>query len=116
MRRRGLRQRGRSYTISAALRRVPPRSSRQSQDARGTNMPAGAVSGGLQADQAASTPFALAVCVAIASISAGLRQLYGSSLSSFRRARTAPIWSGLVPDSMIDDTNAANSGGAQPLS
>ena len=38
----------------------------------------------------------------------------GLELSSLSRARTAPIWSGCAPDSMIEETNAANSGADQP--
>src|SRR5262245_18043113 len=64
--------------------------------------------------QARSTPEAFAACVAIASINAGDRQSYGSSFSSLSRERTAPMFSGLSPDSMMDDTNAANSGADQP--
>jgi hypothetical protein len=60
---------------------------------------------------------AFAVCVAIASIRGGDKQSYGSSFNSISRARTTPISSGFAaPDSMIDETNAANSGAAQPLS
>jgi hypothetical protein len=68
------------------------------------------------AGQALSTPDAFATWVAIASISAGERQSYGSSLSSFSRERIAGIWSGGVPDSMMEETNAANSGADQPRS
>ena len=65
-------------------------------------------------DQARSTPDAFATWVAMASISAGDRQSYGSSRNSFKRLRTADISLGGVPDSMMAETNAANSGGAQP--
>ena len=68
------------------------------------------------ADQAQSTPDAFATWVAIASISAGERQSYGSSRSSFSRERTAGIWSGGVPELMMEETNAANSGADQPRS
>jgi hypothetical protein len=44
------------------------------------------------AHQALSTPDAFATWVAIASISAGERQSYGSSRSSFSRERIAGIW------------------------
>ena len=67
-------------------------------------------------DQAFSAPLALAVWVAIASINGGDKQSYGSSFSSLSRARTAPMFAGFAPDSMIEETNAANSGGAQPAS
>src|SRR5688572_31474999 len=50
------------------------------------------------------------------SISGGERQSYGSSPSSFNRPLTAPIWLGFAPDSMIEDTNAAKVGAAQPFS
>src|SRR2546421_6588751 len=66
--------------------------------------------------QAASVPFCLAVCVAIRSIRAGDRQSYGSSRNSLRRARTSPMRAGGEPDSMIEETNAANSGADHPLS
>src|SRR4029077_17363306 len=66
--------------------------------------------------QRLSTPDAFAVCVAIASISAGERQSYGSRPSSFSLALTALMSSGLAPDSIIEETNAANPGGAQPSS
>src|SRR4029079_94613 len=54
------------------------------------------------------------MCVAIASISGGDRQSYGSSLSSLSRLRTAPMFLGSAADSLIEETNAPNSGGAQP--
>ena len=63
-----------------------------------------------------STPAALAVCVAIASINGGDKQSYGASPSATRLALTALIFLGFAPDSIIDDTKAANSGGAQPAS
>src|SRR6185437_4848913 len=62
------------------------------------------------------TPFAFAACVAIRSMIGGDRQSYGSSPISFSRLLTAPMFAGLAPDSMIDETNAANSGGDQPRS
>jgi len=62
----------------------------------------------------ATTPFAFAACVAMASMSAGDRQSYGSRPSSFNLALTAPMLAGLAPDSMMEETKAANSGGAQP--
>ena len=52
---------------------------------------------GRNRDQALSAPDALATWVAIASISGGERQSYGSSRSSLSRERTAPIWSGGAP-------------------
>src|SRR5437667_8591819 len=64
--------------------------------------------------QAGRTPFAFAACVAIKSMSGGERQSYGSSPISLSLALTAPMFAGLAPDSMIDETNAANSGGDQP--
>jgi len=45
----------------------------------------------------------------------GDRQSYGSRPISRRRPRTWPIFSGLNPDSMIDETNAANPGADQPF-
>src|SRR6516165_8259221 len=66
--------------------------------------------------QAFSTPDAFATWVEIASISAGERQSYGSNPNSFSRARTAGISLGGVPDSMIEETNAANSAGDHPRS
>ena len=69
-----------------------------------------------EARQARSTPAAFAMCVAMASISGGDRQWSGSSLSSLNLSRTAPVSAGFAPDSMMDDTKAANSGGAQPAS
>ena len=62
------------------------------------------------------TPVAVAGCVAIRSMIGGDRQSYGSSPIAFSRLRTAPMLAGFAPDSMIDDTNAANSGGDQPCS
>jgi hypothetical protein len=59
-------------------------------------------------DQARSTPDAFATWVAMASISAGDRQSYGSSRNSFKRLRTADILLGGVPDSMMEEKNAAN--------
>src|SRR5262249_55825354 len=44
--------------------------------------------------QALSTPLVLATCVAIASINGGDSASYGSSPSSFSRARTWPIFAG----------------------
>ena len=69
-----------------------------------------------QERQALSTPDAFATWVEIASISTGERQSYGSNPNSFNRARTAGISLGGVPDSMIEETNAANSGGDHPRS
>src|SRR4051794_26831884 len=60
--------------------------------------------------------FAFATCVAIASIKAGDRQSYGSSPSSFSRARISPICSGFTPDSMTEETKAAKPGAAEPCS
>src|ERR1700722_8738992 len=57
-----------------------------------------------------------ATWVAIASISAGDRQSYGSSPSSLRRDLIPLISDGLTPDSITEDTNAANPGAAEPLS
>ena len=59
-------------------------------------------------------PLAFAVCVAIKSMSCGDRQSYGSRPSCFSLARIAPMLAGSVPDSMMDETNAANSGGDHP--
>src|SRR4029079_1951469 len=67
-------------------------------------------------DYRVRAPEALAVCVAIASIRAGDRQSYGSSLSSLILLRTAPMLAGSAPDSMIDETKAANCAGCQPCS
>ena len=53
---------------------------------------------------------AFATWVAIASISAGERQSYGSSPSSLRRDRMPSISDGLTPDSITEDTNAAKPG------
>jgi hypothetical protein len=64
----------------------------------------------------ARTPLDLAACVAIASINGGERQSYGGNRSSLNLALTLDISDGGAPDSMIDDTNAANSGAAHPLS
>jgi hypothetical protein len=66
--------------------------------------------------QAFRTPDAFATWLEIASISAGERQSYGSNPNPFNRARTAGISLGGVPDSMIEETNAANSGGDHPCS
>src|SRR2546430_7665582 len=66
--------------------------------------------------QAASVPFCLAVCVAIRSMRAGDRQSYGSSRNSLDRKSTSPMRAGGKPESMIEETNAANSGADQPLS
>jgi len=63
-----------------------------------------------QERQTLSTPDAFATWVEIASISAGERQSYASNPNSFSRARTAGISLGGVPDSMIEETNAANQG------
>src|ERR1700730_5017235 len=93
---------GRSYTIFPQCDAAAGGASARGRACLGGRVAPSAV----ETDQAGSTPLALAVCVAIASISAGLRQSYGSSFSSLRRARTAPIWSGLVADSMNDDTHA----------
>src|ERR1035437_9362036 len=60
--------------------------------------------------------FDFATWVAIASISAGDRQSYGSSPNSLRRERMPAMSSGLTPDSITDDTNAANPGAAEPAS
>src|ERR1700712_4206875 len=65
---------------------------------------------------AASFPERFAAFVAKASISGGERQSYGVRPSSVRRPRTAPMLSGDAPDSMIDETNAAKVGAAQPVS
>src|SRR6202165_544112 len=62
----------------------------------------------------AETPLAFAVCVAIKSMIAGERQSYGSRPSCFSLALTAPMLAGSAPDSMMDETNAANSGGDHP--
>jgi hypothetical protein len=69
-------------------------------------------------DQAAWVQAALAfdTCVAIASIRAGDRQSNGSRPSSLRRDLIPPIASGLTPDSITEDTNAANPGAAEPAS
>src|SRR5258706_6798414 len=64
----------------------------------------------------AALAFDFATCVAIASIRAGDRQSYGSSPSSLRRARIPVISEGSTPDSMTEDTKAANVGAAQPPS
>jgi hypothetical protein len=58
----------------------------------------------------------LATCVEIASINGGDSASYGSSPSSFSRARTWPIFAGSKPDSMMLETKAANSGADQPES
>src|SRR5512133_68665 len=63
---------------------------------------------------AGSLPDALATWVEIASISAGDSASYGSRPSSFSLALTAPMLAGSAPDSMMDETKAANSGGDQP--
>src|SRR6266436_6052849 len=64
----------------------------------------------------AALAFDVATWVAIASISAGDRQSYGSSPSSLRRDLIPFISDGLTPDSITEDTNAANPGAAQPPS
>ena len=56
------------------------------------------------------------MCVAIASISGGDRQSYGARPSAVSRLRMRAMRSGLTPESITDDTKAANSGGAQPVS
>ena len=58
--------------------------------------------------QRLTTPVAFAVCVAIASINAGDKQSYGSNFNSLSLALIALMSAGLAPDSMIEDTNAAN--------
>src|ERR1700722_1290873 len=64
----------------------------------------------------AALALAFATWVAIASISAGDRQSYGSSPSSLRRDLIPLISDGLTPDSITEDTNAANPGAAEPPS
>src|SRR6266545_33481 len=76
----------------------PPRAVRQRHYARGC------------------TPLAFAACVAIRSMSGGDRQSYGSRPSSLILALTAPMLAGSAPDSIMDETKAANSGGDQPCS
>src|SRR6185436_2257066 len=68
-------------------------------------------------DHVLSVPFCLATCVAIASMSTGDNASYGGRRSFFSRSRTFFMSFGrAAPASMIDDTNAANSGLFQPLS
>src|SRR3954470_24580472 len=68
-------------------------------------------------DHVLSVPFALATCVAIASMSTGESASYGGSRSFLRRSRTFFMSFGrTAPASMIEDTKAANSGLFQPLS
>ena len=59
-------------------------------------------------------PDAFATWLAMKSMRPGDRQSYGSRPSCFSFARTAPMLSGSAPDSMIDETKAATSGGDQP--
>src|ERR1019366_7844597 len=60
--------------------------------------------------------FDFATRVAIASIRAGDRQSNGSSPNSLRCERMPAMSSGLTPDSITEDTNAANPGAAEPAS
>src|SRR4029079_14582589 len=70
-----------------------------------------------QCHQDLSVTFFLAACVAIASMRTGDNASYGGSRSFLSRSRTFFMSFGrTAPASMIDDTNAANSGLFQPLS
>src|SRR4051812_6051931 len=96
----------------------PLRRRRSSGEKRITALPAAVATGrarvrGVDA-QAAAALLDLATCAAMASISGGERQSYGSSPSSLRRDLIPSISDGSTPDSSTEDTNAAKPGAAEP--